>query len=312
MKQTSSISFRENKRHGSQEYPCAFYQAKSSLWPFSTPFQTKHHWHEELEIIHFQKGQFHLEINMQKYEVDGECFCFVGSGELHYIYSKEDFEEQAFVFSLSGLSFAETDPVQTQIFRPLLDGDLSLPAVITRRDACFDEICQAFSGLCAAFPGTIPHTFHQDQYTLSTTAQYLRVKISLYRIFSALLENGLLSDTASGSGPDRRISTIKKALSYMKEHAGEKIYVQDIAAQVNMNGQYFCRFFKKMIGKPPIEYLTELRIKNACELLQSTDLPVMEVCLECGFNNLGNFMNAFRKYCGCTPGQYRKSKYHSF
>ncbi len=311
MKQTSAISFRENKQHGSQEYPCAFYQAKSPLWPFSTPFQTKHHWHEELEIIHFQKGQFHLEINMQKYEIAEECFCFVGSGELHYIYSKgdkEDFEEQAFVFSLPGLSFAEHDPVQTQIIRPLLDGDLSLPAVVTRKDACFEEIRRAFSDLCAVFPGAVPHTSHQDQYILSNTAQYLRVKISLYRIFSALTENGLLSDAASGGGPDRRISAIKKALSYMKEHAGEKIYVQDIASQVNMNGQYFCRFFKKMIGRSPIEYLTELRIKNACQLLRNTDLTVMEICLECGFNNLGNFMNAFRKYCGCTPRQYRKSK----
>lgn len=308
MNKTSAISFRENKQHGSQDYPCAFYQAKDSLWPFSTPFQTKYHWHEELEIIHFQKGQFHLEINMQKYELTEECFCFVGSGELHYIYSKEIFEEQALVFSLPGLSFAEHDPVQTQLIRPLLDGSLSLPAVITRQNACFREIRQAFSDICAAFPGAVPHTSFQDQYTLSATVQYLRVKIGLYRIFSALIENGLLSDTASGPGPDRRISTIKKALSYMKEHACEKIYVQDIASQVNMNGQYFCRFFKKMIGKTPIEYLTELRIKNACELLKNTDLPVMDVCLECGFNNLGNFTSAFRKYCGCTPRQYRKSK----
>ena len=149
MKHTSSISFRENKQHGSQEYPCAFYQAKSSLWPFSTPFQTKYHWHEELEIVHFQKGRFHLEINMQKYDISEECFCFIGSGELHYIYSKEDFEEQAFVFSLPGLSFAEQDPVQTQIIRPLLDGELSLPAVVTRGHACFEEILRPFSGLCS-------------------------------------------------------------------------------------------------------------------------------------------------------------------
>lgn len=306
MKQTSAIFFRENKQHGSQEYPCAFYQAKSSLWPFSTPFQTKHHWHEELEIIHFQKGQFHLEINMQKYEITDECFCFIGSGELHYIYSKKDFEEQALVFSLSGLSFAASDPVQTQIIRPLLDGDLSLPAIVTCENVCFEEIRQAFSVLCTAFPGTVPYTCHQEQYTLSNTAQYFRVKIGLYRIFSALIENRLLS--AAESDSDRRIPAIKKALSYMREHSGEKIYVRDIAAQVNMNSQYFCRFFKKMIGKSPIEYLTELRIKNACDLLRNTDLPVMEVCLECGFNNLGNFMSAFRKYCGCTPGQYRKSK----
>jgi len=39
---------------------------------------------------------------------------------------------------------------------------------------------------------------------------------------------------------------------------------------------------------------------------EKTDLQVMEVCLECGYNNLGNFLREFRKYTGTTPLQYRK------
>lgn len=304
----SVIPFRENKRHGSQDYPCAFYQVKSALLPAGTIFQTKHHWHEELEIIHFRLGRFQLEINMQKYEITGECFCFVGSGELHYIYSQEDYEEQALVFSLAGLSFAENDPVQAQIIRPLLDGDLALPAVVAENDACFDAVRRCFAGICGVFEGTADADSLPEQYTLADTAQYLCVKACLYGIFAALSGHGLLAATSALSESDRRIQTIKKALSYMKEHASEKLYMRDIAAQVNMNEQYFCRFFKKIIGKPPVEYLTELRIQNACKLLRSTDRSVMDVCLDCGFNNLGNFMRAFRKYCGCTPKQYQKSK----
>ena len=308
MKHISAIPFRENKRHGSQNYPCAFYQVKSSYLPASTIFQAKHHWHEEPEIIHFQKGHFRLEINMRKYDIKEECFCFVGSGDLHHIYSEKDFEEQALVFSLGDLSFTENDPIQKQIIRPLLDGELSFPSVITRKDACFDAIHQAFSDICMAFPGAVSDSSYHDQYTLTNAAQYLRVKACLYGIFSTLIENKMLSSASVVSETDRRISTIKKALSYMKEHSGEKVYVRDIAATVNMNEQYFCRFFKKIIGKSPIEYLTEIRLKNACELLQNTDLSVMEICLDCGFNNLGNFLRAFRKYYDCTPLQYKKSK----
>ena len=41
-------------------------------------------------------------------------------------------------------------------------------------------------------------------------------------------------------------------------------------------------------------------------LLQTTDMPVMDICLDCGFNNLGNFLREFKKNTGLTPLQYRK------
>ena len=66
------------------------------------------------------------------------------------------------------------------------------------------------------------------------------------------------------------------------------------------------RFFKKVLGKSPITYLNEYRIKQACILLQTTDLPIMEVGMDCGFFHLGNFMKEFKKYTETTPLQYRK------
>lgn len=92
----------------------------------------------------------------------------------------------------------------------------------------------------------------------------------------------------------------------MKENYREKIYISDLAGRVNLNEQYFCRLFKKAIGCSPIEYLNEYRVRQARQLLEKTDLQVMEVCLECGYNNLGNFLREFRKYTGTTPLQYRK------
>ena len=91
-----------------------------------------------------------------------------------------------------------------------------------------------------------------------------------------------------------RIETIKTALDFLHSHYQEKLYIRDLALQVNMNEQYFCRFFKKVLGKSPITYLNEYRIKQACILLQTTDLPIMEVGMDCGFFHLGNFMKEFK------------------
>lgn len=69
----------------------------------------------------------------------------------------------------------------------------------------------------------------------------------------------------------------------------------------------FLPLFKKAIGRSPIEYVNEYRVKQSLRLLEETDLPITEVCLESGYNNLGNFLREFRKYTGTTPLQYRKN-----
>ena len=62
--------------------------------------------------------------------------------------------------------------------------------------------------------------------------------------------------------------------------------VKDSAEKAALNEQYFCRFFKKAIGRSPMEYVNEYRIRQARRLLEETDLPVTEACLECGCSHL--------------------------
>lgn len=306
MKHTAITPLKENRLHGTADFPCACYHADSTLFPANTPFLVKHHWHEELEIIYFQSGNFHLEINMEKYEIKEECFCLVGSGDLHYIYSESGFREMAFVFSLSVLCASASDPVQSRLVQPLTDGTMALPRLIFRKNPCFAVLKHEFFQIDAAAEILAEDIPHRDQYHIGSLPQYMRAKASLLTIFAALSEQNLLS--ASETGADRRVDTIKKSLSYMQDHLSEKIGMPDLAAQANMNEQYFCRFFKKVIGKPPVAYLNEMRIRYACRLLKETDHSVTEICLESGFNNLGNFMRTFKAVCGCTPLQYRKGK----
>ena len=87
---------------------------------------------------------------------------------------------------------------------------------------------------------------------------------------------------------DKRVESIKTILTYIKDNYKEKICISDLAKQINLNEQYFCRFFKKAIGRSPMEYVNEYRIRQARRLLEETDLPVTEVCLECGCSHLGN------------------------
>lgn len=134
-----------------------------------------------------------------------------------------------------------------------------------------------------------------SQLYIKSSLLYILATLSAHKLFSPVEKNF-----------NKRVETVKTALTYMKENYREKIYISDLAGRVNLNEQYFCRLFKKAIGCSPIEYLNEYRVRQARQLLEKTDLQVMEVCLECGYNNLGNFLREFRKYTGTTPLQYRK------
>lgn len=60
-----------------------------------------------------------------------------------------------------------------------------------------------------------------------------------------------------------------------------------------------------MTHRTPIEYLNYYRLERASYLLTSTDLPVTQVAMDCGFNDLSYFIRSFKKYRGITPKKYR-------
>lgn len=290
MKQQPSI-LKEIRPHGTKSFPCAIYRTHST----GKGILVKHHWHEEAEILYFSGGKFRLEINMESFPASSECLYFINSGELHSIITEDSDShwEDAVVFSPDILGFDSYDEAQIHLIDPIRRGRLLLPRCVTPEHPAFTPVKNAFQDIMRSFEQ------HKDEET-----SQLYIKSSLLYILATLSEHGLFTPTEKNL--DKRVESIKTALTYIKDNYQEKIYISDLARQVNLNEQYFCRLFKKAIGHSPMEYLNEYRIRQTRRLLEETDLPVTEVCLECGFNNMGNFLREFRKFTETTPLQYRK------
>ncbi len=296
-------NLKEIRPHGTKAFPCAVYHTRSA----SKGMFVKYHWHDEVEILYFSGGEFRLEINMEQFMIHSECLCFVNPGELHSIITEKSgsLGEDAVVFSPGILSFDSYDATQMQLIQPIRNGKMLFPRFLMPGHPAFHPICSAFKDIMQAFGCPLEESspLEYGAVTDDLTSQ-LYIKSSLLRILAILSGHQLFTPTEKSH--DKRIEGIKKTLTYIKENYKEKIYIRDLAKQVSMNEQYFCRFFKKAIGRSPIEYVNEYRIKQSLRLLEETDLPITEVCLECGYNNLGNFLREFRKYTGTTPLQYRK------
>lgn len=98
---------------------------------------------------------------------------------------------------------------------------------------------------------------------------------------------------------------IAKVCEYIEENIEEPIRLGDVAQLVNMSESAFSHFFKKKTNCTFIDYVTNLRIARACQLLSETTHTVAEICYTCGFNNLSNFIRIFKKKKGSTPQEYR-------
>jgi len=97
----------------------------------------------------------------------------------------------------------------------------------------------------------------------------------------------------------------ERAKSYLEDHIGEPLAMQELARLFGMSVQHFSRCFKASTGMPPYRWLLKRRIECAKELLRNSALTLADVSFECGFTEQSHFANRFRKEVGMTPGAWR-------
>ena len=242
-----------------------------------------------------------------RYYISEECFYFINPGELHSIYVEKNggCVENAVVFCMDMLNSSYSlDKIQTNLIQPVQNGSIQFPRCLKKGTPAFTQVWSAYEEIQNVFGGAFQGDYYDGEAVTDDITRQLFIKSALLRILAILSANNLFEVTEKNH--DRRIETIKTTLTYIQENYKEKIYIRDLAGLIGMNEQYFCRFFKKVIGRSPMEYVNEYRIKKAIHYLKESDLTVTEICLECGYNNLGNFLREFRKYTSTTPLQYRR------
>ena len=98
---------------------------------------------------------------------------------------------------------------------------------------------------------------------------------------------------------------IANAAAYIEENYAESISVAQLAEMTNYSLRQFIRLFKKVFGCIPTEYIANLRMQKARELLRSKNHSITDVALLCGYVDSNYFSRIFRKHNGITPSEYR-------
>jgi AraC family transcriptional regulator len=92
---------------------------------------------------------------------------------------------------------------------------------------------------------------------------------------------------------------------YIHDRLADEIQLTDLSELLGLSQFHFSRLFKQTLGVTPYQYILQQRVERAKHLLKTTDFPIMEIALRCGFSSHSHLGKWFRHYAGMTPKAFR-------
>lgn len=239
------------------------------------------HWHEELEFILPLQGVCVVTVNGEEITVSDGQALLISSGELHGIESNEVTPGNAIVMHTHICGPECAHLFSGYHIKQLFDDKNKMDAVIIRH---LKEICKAVE-------------MHYFGYEFS-------VKARTADIFSIIFEEKMFREMPYI--PSNTSEIFQKLVSYIHENYSKRITLEEMSGYCNYSKNYIVRLFHKYANTTPIEYVTHYRIIRAQTLLRSDNRSVLEIALECGFENVSYFIRTFQRYTKQTPGKWRR------
>lgn len=292
-------SLKENIIHGTTKMPIKGMQCtagEGTPYPFS--IFVDRHWHHKTEIVFIRKGTYEFEINLETYILKEGDICFINSEDLHKMAGKAKTTiHDVLLFDSKILNFTYEDDFEENVIAPFVAKEKRFPPVITPQNSNYQRISTIIQKLMI-------------QSIEQNNGWYCSCKLLLLELLNIMEEQHLLlsSNKLLSATDKQKISRYKDITSYIEKNYAEPITLQQLADIIPCNSQYLCRFFKEITGITPIQYLIQKRVEYACEMLKETTKSILEISLDCGFDNVSYFIRQFKKLKGCTPKEYRRKE----
>lgn len=119
-----------------------------------------------------------------------------------------------------------------------------------------------------------------------------------------------LAQSAQGGAAARYQAEMLAAAEFLRENMAQPLRISVLARQSGLSEFHFQRVFKSVIGQPPYEYLTFLRISRARQLLACTSASVAEIAGAVGYSDSKGLLDHFKRHTGMTPSEYRRKARH--
>lgn len=125
---------------------------------------------------------------------------------------------------------------------------------------------------------------------------------------SILLDRLLITLARRVTGSNVRDLMLRRSIMFIHQNYNLNILIPDLAKIENLSVSRYNTLFNKVTGVSPVQYITNMRLTSACDLLVNTDLPIKQISQMVGYTDSHFFSRIFRSKIGIPPAAYRKNK----
>ncbi|TRX70239.1 AraC family transcriptional regulator [Carboxylicivirga sp. M1479] len=267
------------------------FRVKHTILPY---MDSAWHYHPDYELIYMVKGKGKRFIGDSVDDFVAGDLVFMGPN-LPHVYKSDEIHYQG------------NDDVQTEViviqFKHNVFGDVffNLPELKDINKV----LSNSLKGI--KISGRTKDKVVSEMWRIVNLNGVMRIS-SLLNILHLLTDSEDLSTVIKGvykkNFSDKNSEKLGKVFEYTLHNFKKNIQLDEIATIANMSKTAFCRFFKVKTTKTFHQYLTDIRIGHACELLIDSDLTMSQISNQCGFNSQSLFNRQFKAIKGETPREF--------
>ena len=252
------------------------------------------HWHHSLEILLIDTGSMEVNMNDTRLQLQMGDFVLINSGDIH----STSCSEHARICVL-------------QIPYPFLKSNIpEYDHIRFRTGSCGkEETDRTFRLLLCQLQECGGQNFRlqKQQQPEQRPGLSLHFKSLLYELLYLCISSYKLPESEqSGRFSDTERARLIAVTDYVNAHYTDPVTLQEAAAVVALNPEYFCRYFKKHMGVTFLEYVNSIRLSHIHQDLLETDEAISVLLERHGFLNYRLFVRMFRNAYGCSPSALRR------
>lgn len=260
------------------------------------------HWHNEFEINYVYEGSARYHIDYHYFDSQVGDIILIRPNAMHSIHPIQDLEHvtDSLVYHLDFLGTSNLDQTSMLYLQPLQHDILKTVLRIQPHQEGYSAIKEVLFTIFDIIKRQEPY------YELLLKSQLFQFLHLLYQHDYIIKKN---TDNLY-----RKNEKLRGLIDHIHHHYQENLTIEEMADYMGYSKTHFMSVFKQQTGTSCMEFVIQVRLREACSLLTSSLKTVLEISNQVGFNNLSNFNRQFKRYYHMTPSRYRKQfrKKHSY
>lgn len=257
------------------------------------------HKHEFIEIVYVISGEAIHKTAGGSYKVSRGDVIIVNFDTPHAFYEQEGTERFVAYDLMFTPDFLDTSLISaydfnemcsTFLFYSLFPNQQAIGPDLHLAGFSYEIFGELFNKIYMEFTG------RQKGYQELVRAHIIELIIKMFR---------KMDSSAEGRLSSRQKEAVSAAVAYLRENYHNHITLEELAMRIFLSKDYLNRIFREAVGLPVNAFLQKLRVEEACRLLATTDMPVLDVAVACGFGDSKFFYSTFKRIMHMTPGEYR-------